>query len=92
MTPALPSGGTLVGSNRLGSIGSSDLWVSTRATTSGAWSTPVNPGRPINSEFDQAGPALSADATTLYFRSNRSGFGGFDLFVATRHRIDGRGP
>jgi hypothetical protein len=84
----------LVTSNRLGSIGREDLWVSTRATTSGAWSTPVNLGPPINSEFDDGSPALSADATTLYFRSTRPRpenprSTDSDLYVATRHRIDG---
>jgi hypothetical protein len=83
----------LVSSNRLGSIGgSNDIWVSTRATTSGAWSTPVNLGRPINSEFDDGGSALSADGTTLYFYSTRpGGLGGRDLYVATRHRIHRKG-
>ena len=43
-----------------------------------------------NSEFDDGGSALSADGTTLYFYSTRpGGFGGRDLFVATRHRIEG---
>jgi len=83
----------LVSSNRLGSIGgSNDIWVSTRATTSGAWSTPVNLGPPINSEFDDGGSALSADGTTLYFYSTRpGGLGGRDLYVATRHKIHRKG-
>ncbi len=78
----------LVSSNRLGSIGgSNDLWVSTRASTSGAWSTPVNLGPPINSEFDDGGSALSADGTTLYFYSTRPGFGGRDLYVSKRTKL-----
>jgi len=80
----------LVSSNRQGSIGgSNDLWVSTRTTTSSAWSTPpVNLGRPINSEFDDGGSALSADATALYFYSTRpGGFGGRDLYVSKRTKL-----
>ena len=79
----------LVSSNRVGSIGINDLWVSTRATTSDAWSTPVNLGPPINDGFEQGGPDLSFDATTLYFYSTRpGGFGGKDLYVATRTKLD----
>ncbi len=79
----------LVSSNRLGSIGgSNDLWVSTRATTSDAWSTPVNLGPPINSKFDDGGSALSADGTTLYFYSTRlGGLGGRDLYVSKRTKL-----
>src|SRR5260370_822264 len=81
----------LFSSNRLGWIGGSkDFGFSKGARISGAWSTPVNLGPPINSEFDDGGSALSADGTTLYFYSTRpGGFGGRDLFVATRHRIEG---
>ncbi len=71
-----------------GSIGTQDLWVSTRTTTSDAWSTPVNLGPPINSGFEEGGPALSCDGTTLYFYSTRpGGFGGMDLYVTTRTEL-----
>jgi len=78
----------LLSSNRLGSIGSNDLWVSTRTTTSAAWSTPVDLGPPVNSRFAQGGAALSPDAKTLYFFSTRpGGFGGRDLYVTTRTEL-----
>jgi hypothetical protein len=78
----------LVSSNREGSIGINDIWVSTRKTTSDAWSTPVNLGPPINSGFFDGGSALSCDGTTLYFTSNRpGGFGGMDLYVSTRTEL-----
>ena len=83
ITSARPGG---LGGGALGN----DLWVSTRATTRDPWSTPVNLGPTINSEFDDGGPALSCDGTTLHFYSTRpDGFGGRDLYVTTRHRIDG---
>src|SRR2546422_9011908 len=72
-----------------GALGN-DLWVSARATTRDPWSTPVNLGAAVNSTSDDGGPALSCDGTTLYFYSTRpDGFGGRDLYVTTRHRIDG---
>ena len=78
----------LVSSNRKGSIGTNDIWVSTRTTTSGAWSTPVNLGPPINSGFSEGGSALSCDGTTMYFYSTRpGGFGGQDLYVSTRTQL-----
>ena len=76
----------------LGSTGQVDLWVATRARTTDPWSTPVNLGPVVNSEFADAGPALSFDGTALYFHSShRPGTigteGRFDLFVTTRSRL-----
>jgi hypothetical protein len=74
------------------SVGSEDLWVSTRATTSDAWSAPVNLGPIVNSTAFDGAPALSFDGTTLYFFSDRTDLGGFgkrDLYVTTRSRLGG---
>ena len=78
-------------SNRPGGVGSGDLWVSTRATTLDAWSTPVNVGSPVNSIYFDGAPALSSDAETLFFYSNRpGGFGANDLYMSTRHKLHGK--
>jgi Tol biopolymer transport system component len=80
-------------SDRLGGFGGVDLWVATRQSISDAWSTPVNLGPLINSDKNDAGPALSFDARSLYFHSPRPGnVGGlfFDLFVVTREKLRGR--
>jgi len=78
----------LISSNRSGSIGSNDIWVSTRASTSDAWSTPVHLGPQINSGFFDGGSALSCDGSTLYFTSSRpGGLGGRDLYVSTRTEV-----
>ena len=75
-------------SDRSGSFGLIDLWVATRETTLDVWSTPINLGPTINTQYDDGGPALSCDGTTLYFYSNRpGGSGGRDLYVTTRHKI-----
>jgi hypothetical protein len=71
-----------------GGSGLIDLWVATRETTRDVWSTPINLGPTINTEYDDGGPALTCDGTTLYFYSTRpGGSGGRDLYVTTRHRL-----
>ena len=72
-------------SDRPGSMGH-DLWVSTRSATFRPWSTPVNAGPIVNTEFNEQFPALSADGETLIFSSNRpGGEGGSDLYMSSRH-------
>ncbi len=74
-------------SDRTGSVGSGDLWVSTRPTTLDPWSTPVNVGPSVNSIYFDGAPALSSDGETLFFYSNRpGGFGANDLYMSTRHK------
>jgi len=80
-------------SNRLGSIFNSqgmpslDIWVSTRASTSDPWGTPVDLAI-VNSAFNDGAPAISRDGTQLYMFSNRpGGFGQNDLYVATRMKV-----
>ena len=75
-----------------GRIGTLDIWVSTRESTQDPWTTPVNLGPTVNSPYEQGGPALSHDGTTMYFYSNRPGsFGDDDLYVTTRHRLHHHG-
>lgn len=70
-----------------------DLWVSTRASTSDAWSPPVNLGLVVNSHFIEQSPAFSFDGTELYFHSpfrpgNVSDM--FDIWMTTRSKLSGR--
>jgi Tol biopolymer transport system component len=75
-------------SNRPGSFGGLDLWVSTRPTTADIWSTPVNVGSEVNTEFDDRAPYLSDDGLALIMASNRpGGFGGDDLYISTRKKL-----
>ena len=89
----------LLGSDRSGGIGSHDIWVSTRQTKDEPWSIPLNLGLPINSEFEDQHPSLSADGTTLFFASRRPSPGeacglpplplcDLDLYVATRDVLE----
>ena len=75
-------------SDRPGSLGGLDVWASTRATTSAKWSTPVNLGPTVNTEFYDRAPYLSDDGLSLILISDRpGGFGGNDLYVSTRKRL-----
>lgn len=72
-------------SNRPGTFGSLDLWVSTRTSTSDPWSIPVNLGPVVNSATADARASLSFDATELYFQSNRAG--NPDFYQSTRTKL-----
>jgi len=68
--------------------GSNDIWVTTRATVSTPWSTPVNLGPTVNSPYSDGWPGISADGLSIYFCSTRFGsMGNWDLYVATRSTI-----
>ena len=72
-------------SNRPGSLGLIDLWVSTRPTTHDVWSIPVNLGGTINTASQDRAPYLSNDGLTLLFTSDRpGGFGSNDFYMVTR--------
>jgi len=76
-------------SNRVGGYGGSDIWVSTRASTSDPWLAPVNLGSSINTPGLEQRPALSFDGRSLYFFSDRpGGSGATDLWVSTRTKLD----
>jgi hypothetical protein len=65
--------------------GLQDLWVSTRASVADPWSCPVNLGSELNSTANDLQAALSDDAETLLFSSNRAGgFGSDDLWMSSR--------
>jgi hypothetical protein len=79
-------------SDRLGSLGLSDLWVSTRETVLDAWETPTNLGPMVNSAFADMQPSIAADRQTLFFTSSRpGGCGALDLYMTTRVKLAGPG-
>jgi len=73
-------------SDRAGTVGDADLWVSTRRSVHDAWSTPVNVGSVINTEFAEERPSLSHDGRTLFFDSLRPGGvnDSQDIWMSTR--------
>ncbi len=75
--------GIYFSSNRPGGHGGRDIWYARREQ--GHWTTPVNPGAPINTPGNEESPFLYFDGRTLYFMSDgHPGMGGYDLFRSTR--------
>ncbi|QOV88339.1 PD40 domain-containing protein [Humisphaera borealis] len=61
-------------SNRPGGQGGYDLWAAARSDE-GDFGPPFNLGSGVNSEFDEYGPAPTADGKRLYFSTNRTAAG-----------------
>lgn len=69
-------------SNRLGTLGGADLWMTYRDKNN-SWTLPRNMGHVINSKGNEESPFLHPDGKTLYFRSNgRIGMGEFDIYYS----------
>lgn len=65
-------------------MGGLDIYVSHK-NSDGSWSSPENLGTPVNTEYDEEAPFLSADEKTLYFASNgHKGFGNFDIYKSEK--------
>ncbi len=88
-TPSISADGLTLyfSSNRAGE-GGYDLWLTTRATVSDPWGTPVNLGSTVNSSYDETSQSISADGLSIYFssydRHRPDGYGGRDIWVTTR--------
>ena len=76
-------------SNREGTIGGQDVWISTRDTVHDPWSTPVNLGDAVNTAAAETRPSLSWDATTLLLGRAPGPEGMSDIYVAVRQRLTG---
>jgi hypothetical protein len=71
-------------SNRTGGFGVNDIWVSQRASREDAWGEPVNLGPTINTAANEDVPSFSRDGHTMYFNSDRAGFGLRDIWISRR--------
>ncbi|MEO6391007.1 MAG: FG-GAP-like repeat-containing protein [Pyrinomonadaceae bacterium] len=71
-------------SDRPGTLGATDIWVSQRATLGSAWGAPQNVGV-LNSAGTDSVNAISLDGRTMFFQSSRTGgIGARDLYLSTR--------
>ena len=68
-------------SNRPGSLGMADLWMTTRTTQDSDWGPMVRLGPTVNAGGFDAMPDISSDGSTLYFCAERAGgLGSVDLW------------
>ncbi len=67
-------------SNREGTTGGMDLWISHELPT-GDWGVPVNVGPTLNTPYDEDFPYMAPDGETFYFASTgHNSMGGYDIF------------
>jgi len=69
-------------SDRAGTLGATDIWVSTRPARGSAWGAPVHVPE-LSSTADDTAPAIRADGLALVLESTR-GAGDANLWIATR--------
>lgn len=70
-------------SNMTGGIGNMDLYYS--IYENGQWSSPINLGNKINTQFNEVFPSVDpVEENCIYFSSNgHAGFGGLDVYKTT---------
>lgn len=69
-------------SDRKGGYGGLDIY-RVRKLPNGKWSKAQNMGPTINTEFDEEGPYLHPDGTSLFFSSKgHNTMGGYDIFIS----------
>jgi Tol biopolymer transport system component len=75
-------------SRRPSGHGPADIYVSRRASKDDPWGPCMNIGAPVNTEYWDQCPSISADGLSLYFSSDRpGGYGIDDLWVTTRASV-----
>ncbi|MBN2271003.1 MAG: protein kinase [Sedimentisphaerales bacterium] len=80
--------------NRSGEYGSSDIWVSKRATTSDPWGEPKNLGPRVNTQASETPTCISSDDLDLYFMDwpdpyrRPGGHGSTDIWMTRRSAKD----
>ncbi len=86
-------------SERSGGYGSSDIWVTRRATINDPWGEPINLGPVVNSSASESYPFVSSKGLLLFFSEDYGrpirpgGFGNLDMWVTRRASVsDPWGP
>src|SRR5262249_45041648 len=68
-------------SDRIGTIGGNDIWMSVRQSVLDPWSGPANLGPTVNTASNDGSPAISSDGETLFFASDRQTGGELRTFI-----------
>jgi hypothetical protein len=74
-------------SDRPGTVGATDIFVSTRSSRTAPWGAPVHVPE-LSSTASDGSPSVSGDGLVIVFTSNRSGQTGFDLYTSKRAQAD----
>jgi WD40-like Beta Propeller Repeat len=74
----------VLSSNRAGTLGGQDVWLSSRAGTGDPWSAPSNVGAAVNTAAGETRPSLSRDGTQLLFGRAPGPEGSSDIYLSTR--------
>lgn len=74
----------VLGSERTGTYGNTDLWYSVKDTLAESWPEPVNCGANVNTAAEDLSPCVSPDGRSIYFNSweRAGGYGGWDIWVS----------
>lgn len=78
-------------SNRAGTLGAQDIWVSTRESIDDPWSAPVNLGDGVNTGAAETRPSLSWGAERLLFGRAPGPEGLSDIYLSTRDMLTALG-
>jgi hypothetical protein len=70
------------GSNRPGTWGDTDIWVSEWDSTNGEWGPATNLGTNINTWNREYCPSVTSDGSQLYFARWGGGYGYVDIYVS----------
>jgi hypothetical protein len=73
LDPGISADGRVLFFVRVDGPTETDIWMARRATIYDGWQEPVNLGEPINSSAWEGYPSISADGSTLFFRTSLSG-------------------
>jgi hypothetical protein len=71
-------------SNRAGTVGAQDIWISSRGKLTDSWSAPTNLGAVVNTTAAESRPSLSRDGGQLLFGRAPGPEGMSDIYVTTR--------
>jgi hypothetical protein len=71
-------------SNRTGTLGAQDIWVSSRGSVTGSWGTATNMGAEVNTAAAESRPSLSRNGDQVLFGRAPGPEGGSDVYVSTR--------